>query len=115
MSIAAIAAPLILIGALVLGLSINIMIWAIGGNDRERKEKMKDLSLLSKLGKVVVYFLAGVGIVKTVDGGLYLMNQSDDTMFSAGLGVILLAAFFVVAGIVFEVEQYQSNKLNKNK
>ena len=71
--------------------------------------------LLSNLGKGVVYFLAGVGIVKTVDGGLYLMNQSDDTMFYAGLGVILLAAFFVVAGIVFEVEQYQSNKLNKNK
>jgi Na+-transporting NADH:ubiquinone oxidoreductase subunit NqrD len=75
------------------------------------------MKLLSKLGKGVVYFLkgvvyflAGIGIVKTVEVVLYLMNQSGDTMFYTGLSVILLAAFFVIAGIVFEVEQYQSNK-----
>jgi hypothetical protein len=72
------------------------------------------MKLLSNLGKGVVYFLAGVGIVKTIDGGLYLMNQPDDYLFFSGLGVIVLAVFFVIAGIAFEYENYQTSK-NKNQ
>lgn len=72
------------------------------------------ISILKKIGKGMVYFLAGVGIIKTIDGGLYLMNQPDDTMFFAGLGVLVLVGFFILAGVAIEVENFKSNKTNKN-
>jgi hypothetical protein len=42
------------------------------------------------------------------------MNQPDDYMFFSGLGVIVLSVFFVIAGIAFEYESYQTSK-NKNQ
>jgi hypothetical protein len=71
-------------------------------------------SILKKIGKGMIHFLAGVGVVKTIDGGLYLMTQPDDYLFFAGLGVLVLVGFFIAAGIVIEIENYKSNK-NKNQ
>ena len=74
---------------------------------------MKNMKLLKQIGKGMVYLLAGVGIIKTIDGGLYLMNQTDDTMFFAGLGVLVLVGFFILAGVAIEVENFKSNKNSK--
>ena len=73
------------------------------------------MKLLKQIGQGMVYFLAGVGIVKTIDGGIYLMNQPDDTLFYAGLGVITLAGFFVITAIAYEFDQYQTKKESKSK
>lgn len=73
------------------------------------------IQTFKKIGKGMVYFLAGVGAIKTVDGAFYLMNQPDDYLFFSGLGVLVLVAFFIFAGIAIEIENYKSNKNKTNE
>ena len=71
------------------------------------------MKILSTLGIVVLYFLVAVGVVSTIEYAFTLMNKPDTLAFVGGLGLLVVALFFIVAIVMQILNEYKQSNLYK--
>jgi hypothetical protein len=60
--------------------------------------------MLKKLGNYFIYFAAIIGVIKCVDGSLWLMNQSSDYAFYVGLFLLGVVVFLIANWILLLIK-----------